>query len=107
MAYQVQEWHPGDIITAEKLNHIEEGIVSSEFLDIEIVETEVQATWQEIYDAMNNNRLVRLYRNDGDSTARTFIEACFSLDGKYNIATKNSLYVANSPDQNPTPTLPQ
>ena len=107
MTYEVQEWHPGDIITAEKLNHIEEGIVNSEFLDIEIVGTEVQATWQEIYDAMNNNRLVRLYRNDGDSTARTFIEACFSLDGKYNIATKNSLYVANSPDQNPTPTLPQ
>lgn len=101
MAYQVQEWHPGDIITAEKLNHIEEGIVNSEFLDIEIVGTEVQATWQEIYDAMNNNRLVILYRNDGNSTVRTFIEACFSLDGKYTIATKNNQYIANSPDQNP------
>lgn len=101
MAYQVQEWHPGDIITAEKLNHIEEGIVNSEFLDIEIVGTEVQATWQEIYDAMNNNRLVRLYRNDGDSTARTFIEGCFSRDEKYTIVTKNNQYIANSPDQKP------
>ena len=106
MAYEIQEWHPGDIITAEKLNHIEEGIVNSEFLDIEIVGTEVQATWQEIYDPMNNNRLVRLYRNDGNSTARTFIDGCASLGGKYYIATKNGLYVANSPDQNPTPTLP-
>jgi hypothetical protein len=40
MAYEPQEWSAGDVITAEKLNHIEDGIVNSEVLEIEVKRNE-------------------------------------------------------------------
>ena len=59
MSYIKQTWETGDIVTAEKLNHMEDGIASggvSVLLVGEIYDEQTQAyrldkTWQEIHDA--------------------------------------------------------
>lgn len=70
MAYEKQTWQCGDVVTAEKLNHIEDGIANSggtplivtyseEGEECEGGGTAVKATcshsWQEIYDALVND----------------------------------------------------
>lgn len=71
MAYEKQTWQCGDVVTADKLNHIEDGIANSggggtplivtfteEGEECERGGTAVKATcshsWQEIYDALTN-----------------------------------------------------
>ena len=59
MAYTKQTWANGDTITAEKLNHMEDGIAGggSAPLIIDTIYDEIEdcnilnKTWQEIYDA--------------------------------------------------------
>lgn len=66
MAYTPTEWKNGDVITAEKLNKLENG-VSNGPLEVEIITTEedgdeimtLNKTWQEIYDAFPNVYTIR------------------------------------------------
>ena len=68
MAYERQTWTCGETITADKLNHIEEGLANSgggtgETLVVSMVENEDESTsldktWQEIHDAFPNVVLV-------------------------------------------------
>ena len=59
MAYTKQTWQTGEVITANKLNHMEDGIASSGggggVLVVNAVvgdsEVTLDKTWQEIYDA--------------------------------------------------------
>ena len=60
MAYTKQTWETGDVITAEKLNHMEDGIGGTSgaggILIIHVTYdntgTFLDKTWQEIFDAM-------------------------------------------------------
>lgn len=73
MSYTPTNWQTGDVITAEKLNNIENGIAS---IMPEIFEFEsdyddatgdyrLSATWQEIHDAFNQGCFVRfIYSSD-------------------------------------------
>lgn len=68
MAYQKQTWKCGDTISADKLNHMEEGIANSGgmlVVNIDHTETEVvdgvtytlyvyDKTFKEVYDAIHN-----------------------------------------------------
>ena len=61
MAYEKQSWKTGDIITQQKMNHIEDGIVNSEPMIIHLIQQDENTfrydkTWQEIYDAMVSGR---------------------------------------------------
>lgn len=60
MAYEKQTWACGDTITADKMNHMEEGIENAGSSVLEVGMTTsgntitLDKTWQEIYDAMPN-----------------------------------------------------
>lgn len=73
MAYEMHEWVCNEPITADKLNHMEQGIVEaqndeSSGSDVLVVQVDQEATtaektvydktWQEVYDALNSNRRV-------------------------------------------------
>ena len=58
MSYDKQTWQTGDVITANKLNHIEDGIAGAGGGGVLVVSYTVDGgtatlnhTWQEIYDA--------------------------------------------------------
>ena len=62
MAYEKQTWTTGDVITQEKLNHMEDGIADADGGGVLVVNattttsegrtaTTLDKTWQEIYDA--------------------------------------------------------
>ena len=53
MTYEKTEWQNGDIITAEKLNNMEDGIANAGVLVVRlsISTNTLNKTWQEIYDA--------------------------------------------------------
>ena len=87
MSYEKKEWQTGEVITAEKLNHIENGINSNIFIVNIIIEEEtvvratnetmlrvtpatttmkLDKTWQEIYDAIEDGKIV-IIRNIGSN----------------------------------------
>ena len=55
MSYIKQTWANGDVVTASKLNHIEDGIASAGVFAVEATADEttvtLNKTWQEIHDA--------------------------------------------------------
>ena len=63
MAYEKNIWQDGDLITEQKLNHMEDGIADAGASGIYIVDVDITTqsgvqtwtlnkTWQEIYDAI-------------------------------------------------------
>ena len=62
MAYERQTWECGETITAEKLNHMEEGISSASGggtpLIVNDVNETLDKTWQEIHDAFVGGQIV-------------------------------------------------
>lgn len=66
MAYEPTSWSTGDIVTAEKLNKLENGIASSggeifivnTLLDEETGGMILDKTWQEIKDAFDSGKLI-------------------------------------------------
>lgn len=54
MAYTPTEWQTGDIITATKLNNMEQGIANAGILKVSVTDANVltlDKTWQEIFSA--------------------------------------------------------
>lgn len=71
MAYEKQSWKTGDIITQQKMNHIEDGIVNNEPMIIHLIQQDENTfrydkTWQEMYDAIASGRPV--YEMETQST---------------------------------------
>lgn len=58
MAYEKQTWANGDLITAEKLNHMEDGIDENSVFVVEYDEdaSESSATFEETLSAYNNGK---------------------------------------------------
>jgi len=74
MAYEKQTWHTGDVITEEKLNHMEDGIASSGMFvvggtyDESTQTTTLDKTYKEIVDAFNAGQNVVLKNLNGPAT---------------------------------------
>lgn len=57
MSYEKNTWNKGDVITANKLNHMEDGIADGGILVVNAIADELaetitlDKTWQQIYDA--------------------------------------------------------
>ena len=73
MSYTKQTWTRGDIITAEKLNHMEDGIASGGVFIIEETVSDnthtLNKTWNEIYNAVASGKICYL----------SFLNGFFSL----------------------------
>ena len=61
--YEKQNWKNGDVITEEKLNHMEEGIASS-VLVVNENDGTLDKTWQEILDAYQSGTVVLIKYSD-------------------------------------------
>lgn len=111
MSYTPTEWATGDVITAEKLNNMEDGIVgSAKVLFIEVnEETGVfNKTWNELKNALSDGVLC-LAVFSGDETATiTVISSVALLDAGYGIftdfakiSTTDPIAIAETPDDYP------
>lgn len=93
MAYTKNTWRTGDIVSSQKLNHMEDGIANSENVFIvggvslgeNGIEGTLDKTWQEIHDAMLSKICVVVI-TDGNSIAQKLIDdASVGLEGEYNV----------------------
>ena len=64
MSYDKNTWQTGDVITANKLNHIEDGIAgaggggaSNLYITLSSIDGSMDKTWQEIWDTMTGGGL--------------------------------------------------
>lgn len=81
MSYEKQTWQTGDIITAEKLNHMEEGITGGTLIiggfsrdnERNIVGV-ADKTWQEIHDALVAGKECIVVLHDGNHVLRVVID---------------------------------
>lgn len=105
MAYEKQTWACGDTITADKLNHMEDGIANAGGGSESLMVTETKSddkrvldkTWQEIYDAFPN-----AYVLGEDEKVFIYDVVHDAKSGKYQVTTHNSDYSASSSDGYPS-----
>lgn len=121
MAYEKQVWNCGDTITADKMNHIEDGIENASSGDALFVKYDhsektdstatyyFDKTWQEVHDALVAGRVVKANAILQDAAGITdgvmdYITAATEDNGAYRIesvliATNNarSFQVLSSP----------
>ena len=65
--YEKQTWNTGDVITEEKLNHMEDGIANAVSLILKENEYTLDKTYKEIVQAVENCLNVILKRTDEDN----------------------------------------
>ena len=109
MSYTPTTWKAGDTVTSEKLNKIEQGIVSNSpnILIVHLNDTDgvytkiLDKTWQEIYDAMP---LVYVDEDTEDTHTRqlvTTIEDIGIGDFRYRVFVAYLSFVTSSPNGYP------
>lgn len=107
MAYEKQTWATGDVITESKLNHMEDGIANGgggSFVVHENVETsELDKTWNEIFNAIKSNTLPIIYRATNNNVECEPISMAWtSGDARFSVSTfLDNLYIARSADGYP------
>lgn len=97
MAYTKNTWNTGDIVSSQKLNHMEDGIANSENVfivggvslgEVDALEGTLDKTWQEIHDAMLSKICVVVVTDDNSIQQILISEAAY--DGnKYYVAFGN------------------
>ncbi len=110
MAYEKTVWGTGDTITAEKLNHIEDGIEGTSGVlivtktdDVELMQTVLNKTWQEIYDAVISGKQVffNISSNSDDIINLGPLENIFINSEEYGVIFGSIVYNSNSADSYP------
>lgn len=103
MAYTKHTWETGEVITAENLNHIEDGLASGGVLLVNAIEDEtaqtttLDKTWQQIHDAAI--AVVVIENETGQS--KGCVESVNSLDTDYKVAVGTDGYITDSPNGYP------
>ena len=120
MAYEKQIWQCGDVVTADKLNHMEDGIANcgggSEPLIFTATEREATTeecplglggdvneyshSWQEIHDALVSGKPCFHRAIEGDSVYLYAIKSAVSQDGDFYINTSHNEYTFDFADAN-------
>ena len=112
MAYTKQTWECGDVITAEKLNHMEDGIANSgggtaliiEFDRAEEVCPEGQTgtltlifnhTGAEVWNAITSGSSVYIKGEDGNNTTLTEVQEISEFSGSYSVRFPDSVVLPN------------
>lgn len=93
MAYTKNTWQTGDIVTSQKLNHMEDGIANSENVFIvggvsfdensNLVGT-LDKTWQEIHDAMQNKICLVVF-SDNVGIFQFLVESAVEIGNDYHV----------------------
>lgn len=116
MAYEKQTWVTGEVITKEKLNHMEDGIANSDsgsgvFIANVNADTGVlDKTWNEINTALINKQPCYMFTQEDDAANAMFpIVSCYISQEKYKVSVvivHNSVtlmeFVATAPDSYPS-----
>ena len=94
MAYTKNTWNTGDIVSSQKLNHMEDGIANSENVfivggvtfdqDNNITGT-LDKTWQEIHDALQN-KICLVVISGSEGIAQMPVEQASVIDNTYHIS---------------------
>lgn len=120
MAYEMHEWVCNEPITADKLNHMEQGIVEAQndessggesgTLVIRKQETQedpgkvyYDKTWQEVYDALANGQRVIVVEssqgeNDAIATQMILSGAVYNSESGYDVILYNASSIAYTAD---------
>jgi len=85
MAYEKQTWTNGDVITADKLNHIEDGIINGGVFTFTATQNDngiiLNKTWREIKNAIENGMIcVFTYTDESVTDQSATIQLNSSLD---------------------------
>ena len=81
MAYTKNTWNTGDIVSSQKLNHMEDGIAGAyEVMVINNTEEMLDKTWQEIYDAMAQGKLCVVKYDSGTPEGRISVSIVTNVD---------------------------
>ena len=107
MAYEKQTWTTGEVITQEKLNHMEDGIAEGGGVVVVNVTTTaseggtvttLDKTWQEIYDAVMSTGAVFMGNNGGVTSIAPVLDVAFNpAINKYSVGA----FDASSPSDYP------
>ena len=102
MAYEKQTWQTGDVVTAAKLNHMEDGIEAGGGVTVIPLEFEsdvfrTSVTWQTIKDLVHGGDQVMLFYefdfpDDGYYQAMIYhVMGVIEEDGNYSLYTVSAL----------------
>ena len=92
MAYEKQTWVTGEVITKEKLNHIEDGIANSGggsealLVGFDMLLNKFDKTWNEINTAFSNRQLCYAISETESGKFSYPIVACFQNGKIYLVA---------------------
>lgn len=107
MSYEKNTWAKGDVITANKLNHMEDGIADGGVLIVNAIHDEqtetttLDKTWQQIYDATYPMLIQTDPTNLDANKAFRYPEEVFVEDSVYKVAVGLIIYTTDSPDGYP------
>ena len=99
MAYEKQTWATGDVVTAAKLNNMENGISGAYGLVVNAIGEEstltLDATYEEIENAVNSGRYVAVKSVDSEDDGLYFFDAvsAFGFDSSNNKYTITAHHV--------------
>ena len=97
MSYTKTEWANGDVIAAEKLNHLENGVAPL-VVTVNMETMVLDKTWQEIHDAFPNVYLY--YATEGEYSMRLVKEVA-NAEGEYAILVGDDAFVTDAPNGYP------
>lgn len=101
MAYEKQTWATGDVITAAKLNHMEDGIAGGITI-VDVTSNRLDKTWQEIFDPMKSGTIVFIKTIDGSQAIEMdVVTDCTYIDDAYTVNAV-SKYTTDSANGYPT-----
>ena len=94
MSYTKQNWQSGDTITANKLNHMEDGIADGGggggVVVVHITEEDdvatLDKTWNELQELLSSGALVATLWETSGFTTMQFLTQAYSFDGTYAVA---------------------
>lgn len=96
MSYTEQTWANGDIITAEKLNHMEDGIAGAggvfsvpTTFDEQTGTVTCTKTWKEIYDAMVSGKICILHSYSESNCGMDIVFAVNTVGSSFEVSTFN------------------
>ncbi len=109
MSYEKQTWQTGEVITEQKLNHMEDGIAMGGILFVHLDDTEgaLDKTWQQIHDDARS-KVVFIDHGDDDAVELELVQEVYTgRDNKYYVMAYRghgaSTYVTDSADGYPVP----